>query len=264
MGLFGVLMLGWQGLKLKLRRSQRCRRSLFQTHCTSFEPRHFLSAAICSVNGPQMYMEWVGETAFGGKWQFHGISPWNPRCTYSSLMYFKLSALGLFQWVSICIVKMSLDESERREQVIRGTGRGDERTLIERSVWWCNQGEGHGFLSFHLTVQLADITALAQSLPWFGQIEPRFVYIPGTSGACSWSTLTQTMSYNFWAQCILPLDFWSGIVLFSFWLVNESYEGSFLLKWVRAVSIYGHWTDCSKEFLSLLIWINIFWTIIWL
>lgn len=115
MGLFGVLMLGWQGLKLKLRRSQRCCKSLFQTHCASFEPRHFLSAAICSVNGPQMYIKWVGETVFGGKRQFYGISPWSPRCTYSSLMYFKLSALGLFQWVSICIVKMSLEMNQRGE-----------------------------------------------------------------------------------------------------------------------------------------------------
>lgn len=69
--------------------------------------------AICSLNGPQMYIKWVGEIPFGGKWQFYGISPWSPRCAYSSCVYFKLSALGMFQQVSICILKMSPAVNQR-------------------------------------------------------------------------------------------------------------------------------------------------------
>lgn len=128
-------MLGWQGLQLKPRRSQRYSRSLFQTHCADFELRHFLSTAICSVNRPQMYVKWVGEIAFGGKWwQFYGMNPWSPRCSYSSFIYFKLSTMRLFQQVSICILKMSPAVNQRGERVIRRTGRGDERSLTERSV----------------------------------------------------------------------------------------------------------------------------------
>ena len=163
MGLFGVLMLGWQGLKLKLRRSQCCCRSLFQTHCASFEPRHFLSAAICSVNGPQMY-EWVGETAFGGKWQFYGISPWSPRCTYSSLMYFKLSALGLFQWVSICIVKMSLEMNQRGENKSSVELGEDMRGSLLRDVRWeCDDATKGKVMAFCLSSWLSSLLIL---LPW--------------------------------------------------------------------------------------------------
>lgn len=66
-----------------------------------------------------MYIKWVGEIAFGGEgWQFYGIRPWSPRCISSSFIYFKLSALGMFQQVSICILKMSPAVNQWGERVI--------------------------------------------------------------------------------------------------------------------------------------------------
>lgn len=66
------------------------------------------------VNGPQMYIkEWVKQCLVGND-SFMALVLGAPVHLFI-LMYFKLSALGLFQWVSICIVKMSLEMNQRGE-----------------------------------------------------------------------------------------------------------------------------------------------------
>lgn len=180
-------------------------------------------------------------------------------------MYFKLSALGLLQQVSICISKTSPAVTHWGEQVIRGTRRRDERTLMARSVEWCNQVEGHGFLSFLSIIQLSDFTALAleATLAWEGCL--KLCTCPRSSGPCTWITLTQSRVIMSELRVVYPLTFVLGVFLFSFWLFDESYVS--LKEWgffcVNQGYIYPWPLNWLFKILLLLIWINIFWTIMW-
>lgn len=91
------------------------------------------------------------------------------------------------------------------------------------------------------------------------------LHIPRSSGPCTWITLTQSRVIMSELRVVYPLTFVLGVFLFSFWLFDESYVS--LKEWgffcVNQGYIYPWPLNWLFKILLLLIWINIFWTIMW-
>lgn len=198
-----------------------------------------------------MYIKWVGEITFGGeRWQFYGIRPWSPRCISSSFIYFKLSALGMFQQVSICIFKMSPAVNQWGERVIH---------WIWEERWEDSYGEisvmkqlrrrsGLSVFAFDHPSRWPDFAGLRASLGlgrvhWALHMALECQDPTGKPWHRVWVRVSELSVSHSWLFC-------RGFLLFSFWLFNESHVSLtgwiLLFKWLRAASIYGHGISCWK------------------